>query len=168
MQDKQIVFHTATCLNWQHLLALDKRKQIIMDSFNFLCNDNRIYLLAFVIMPNHIHWIWEIKEEWKHKNIKQMFLKYTAQQIKFSLCINELKNYKSTQSDRQYHFWERRSWKAEMNDRKILEQKLDYIHSNPVKAKLVKFEEEYKFSSASFYMQKETNWNFITHYMDRI
>lgn len=139
-----------------------------MESFKFLCADNRIFLLAFVIMPNHIHWIWEQKDAWKDKNVKQMFLKYTAQQIKFSMKEDELQKYRSTQADRQYHFWERRSWKAEMNNRSVLEQKIDYIHKNPVKAKLVNFEEDYRFSSAAFYMQKETEWDFLTYYMDRI
>ncbi|MEZ4979103.1 MAG: transposase [Chitinophagales bacterium] len=163
-----IVFHTATCLNWQLLLAKNNRKQIILDSLQFLCNDNRIYLIAFVIMPNHIHWIWEKREDWRDKNVKQMFLKYTAQQIKFDLDETELLLYRSTQADRNYHFWERRSWKAEMTNRKVLEQKLNYIHNNPVKANLVSYQEDYLFSSASFYAQKERAWNFITHYMDRI
>ena len=84
-----------------------------------------------------------------------MFLKYTAQQIKFDLDETELLLYRSTQADRNYHFWERRSWKAEMTNRKVLEQKLNYIHNNPVKANLVSYQEDYLFSSASFYMQKK-------------
>jgi putative transposase len=163
-----IEFITVTCLNWNHLLKDDKRKDIIIKSLKFLVDDDRIYLYSFVIMSNHIHIIWEIKEEWKSKNIKQMFLKYTAQQIKFMLDEKELEIYKSTQKDRQYHFWERRAWRAELLNREVLEQKLDYIHKNPVKANLVNLEEEYKYSSADYYFKNQSKWSFITHYMERM
>jgi len=97
-----------------------------------------------------------------------MFLKYSAQQIKFRLNENELMAYKSAQSDRLYQFWERRSWKAQMNTRFVLEQKLDYIHQNPVKAGMVESEKDYLYSSYTYYYHHENKWNFLTHYMDRI
>jgi len=68
-----------------------------------------------------------------------MFLKFTAQKIKFKLLdtgSSMLELFISTQSDRAYHFWERRPYIATMNDRDVLLQKLDYIHNNPVKAGL--------------------------------
>ncbi|TCC89235.1 hypothetical protein EZ428_16185 [Pedobacter frigiditerrae] len=70
------------------------------------------------------------------EKLQQQFLKYTAQQLKFNLIANhpnELENFKSSQADRNYHFWGRRPFNATMNSRKILEQKLDYIHQNPVR-----------------------------------
>ena len=163
-----IEFHTITCLNWNHLLRNDSNKKIITDSFKFLVEQERILLFGFVIMSNHIHFIWQVKDNWLAKNIKQQFLKYTAQQIKFNLSEDELALYKSTQSDRQFQFWERRSWVAEMNNRSVIEQKLDYIHQNPVKAGLVRNETDYVYSSSCFYNMAECNWGFITHYMDFI
>ena len=139
-----------------------------MNSFRFLVAQEKIYLFGFVIMSNHIHFIWEVRENFIEKNVKQMFLKYSAQQIKFRLNENELMAYKSTQSDRLYQFWERRSWKAQMNTRFVLEQKLDYIHQNPVKAGMVESEKDYLYSSYTYYYHHENKWNFLTHYMDRI
>ena len=106
-----IEFFTATCNNWQLLLQPDKHKQLIMDSLRFLVEDKRIWLYGFVIMPNHIHLLWRKQDAWFNKNIQQIFLKFTAQQLKFSLMDNNpeaLAGYKSTQGDRDYHFWERR------------------------------------------------------------
>jgi len=37
-----IEFFTATCLNWQQLLAADARKQIVLDSLGFLVTEKRI------------------------------------------------------------------------------------------------------------------------------
>ena len=94
-----IEFFTATCLQWQNLLEENERKQIIMDSLRFMVNDKRIWLYGFVIMPNHIHLMWRRQDAWVNKNTEQMFLKYTAQQIKFEMIdssSDELSNYKST------------------------------------------------------------------------
>jgi putative transposase len=84
------------------------------------------------------------------------------------MTSEELEQYRSSQKDRRFHFWERRSWRAEMPNGEILEQKLEYIHLNPVKAGIVETEADYKYSSARFYLQENKEWKFITHYKDRI
>jgi putative transposase len=143
-----IEFFTATCLNWQPILKTEERKQIILDSLSFLVKDNRIWLYGYVVMPNHIHILWSKQPGWVDKNVQQHFAKFTAQQLKFSLQNNqsELQYYKSTQSDRQYQFWERRPHIATMYNRVVLEEKLDYIYHNPVKAGLCDLPENYAFS----------------------
>ena len=78
-------FFTATILEWKHLLKGDEFKQIIVDSLLFLKKEGSIVVNAFVIMPNHIHLIWQIQDNYKQDKIQMRFLKYTAQQIKFRL-----------------------------------------------------------------------------------
>jgi len=164
-----IEFFTATCLNWQPLLQPDHHKQIILDSLAFLVKDKRIWLYGYVIMPNHIHILWCKQPEWLNKNVQQHFSKFTAQHLKWSLQNNSesLSNYKSTQSDREYQFWERRPYKATMYNRKVLEEKLDYIHHNPVKAGLCGLPEDYIYSSSRYYLLNEDN-SLLTHYMEHI
>jgi len=166
-----IEFFTATCLNWQPLLHNEERKDILMNSLKFMVDDGRIWLYGFVLMPNHIHLMWRRRELWVKKSTEQNFLKFTAQQIKFKMLdagSEELENYRSTQYDREYHFWERRPFKATMYNRKVARQKIDYMHNNPVKANLCRFPEEYKYSSARFYMLNRSEWGFITHYEDHM
>jgi putative transposase len=166
-----IEFFTATCLNWQNLLEPEKHKQIVMDSLKFLVEDKRIWLYGFVLMPNHIHLLWCKQDAWLERNIQQMFLKYTAQQIKFNLKDNgspELENYRSSQRDREYHFWERRAYKATMYNREVAAQKLTYIHNNPVKAGLCDERIDYKYSSARYYELNQDEWKFITHYEEHL
>ncbi|GAB2702860.1 transposase [Mucilaginibacter koreensis] len=165
----EIEFYTATCLNWQPLLKPDEHKQIILDSLQFLVDDKRIWLYAYVIMHNHIHLLWCKQPEWRDKNIQQHFAKYTAQQLKFSLIAdaNSLSTYQSTQRDRAYQFWERRPHKAILHNRQVLEQKLQYIHYNPVKAGYCVQEEDYLHSSAAYYLKGATN-PLITHYLEHV
>jgi len=57
-----------------------------------------------------------------------------------------------------------------MYNRNVLEQKLDYIHLNPIQYKwqLAELSEDYYFSSAKYYIQNIDEWGFITHYHDHI
>lgn len=145
-------------------------KNIILSSLKFLVDNHRIWLYGYVIMPNHVHFLWRKQDAWINKSIAQNFLKYTAQQIKFNLLAHyplELSNYKSTQKDRQYHFWERRPHQATMENRIIVEQKLEYIHNNPIRKNLCKSALDYPYSSARFYQTGEQN-NLLTHYMEHI
>lgn len=170
MKHGNIEFFTVTCLNWQKLLRDDKHKQIILDSLAFLVKDQRIWLYAYVIMSNHLHILWRKQNDWIEKNVQQNFLKYTAQQIKFNLLkdnSNELNKYISTQNDRQFQFWERRPYRARIFTRAVAEQKINYIHFNPVKAGLCKLPEDYLFSSAQYYYLNQYD-PLITHYMDHL
>ena len=54
-----------------------------------------------------------------------------------------------------------------MNNRKVLEQKLDYIHHNPIRKGLCNLPEDYFYSSAKYYLLGEEN-KLITHYMEHI
>ncbi len=78
-------FFTSTILDWKHLLKDDAYKQIIVESLSFLKKEGSIIVNAFVIMPNHIHLIWQIQDGYRSDKIQLRFQKYTAQQMKFKL-----------------------------------------------------------------------------------
>ena len=163
-------FFTATILGWKHLLKPDKYKDIIVESLQFLVNNNRIILYGFVIMPNHIHLIWQMRENIKQEEVQRDFLKFTSQKIKFDLIANHplvLEKFRVDKKDRKYQIWKHRPLSVPLWSREVFEQKLEYIHQNPVheKWKLVEFAEQYKYSSASYYIANSSEWNFITHYM---
>lgn len=162
-------FFTATCLEWKMLLKPFQFKEIICNSLKFLVEDNRVKLYAFVIIDNHLHLIWKIQNGHLKERVQMSFLKYTAQQMKFDLLQTNpkfLQEFKVQAKDREYQFWERNALSIELSNEKIFEQKLDYIHENPVKAGICKYPEDYEFSSAKFYMNQEKKFTFITHYKD--
>jgi len=162
-------FFTATILEWKYLLEDDRLKEIIVDSLKFLVDDGRVIVYGFVIMPNHIHIIWQIQDKHDKSKVQQSFLKYTAQKMKFWLLDTNdkaLENYKVKASDREYQFWERNSLSIDLWSRAVFMQKLNYIHNNPVAAKwkLCQFPEEYKYSSYRFYETGVNEFGFLSHY----
>jgi len=172
MELEVVYFYTATILNWQKLLKPDKYKNIIMDSLQYLVKHQKIKIYAFVIMPNHIHLIWEILA----KNGKEMphasFMKYTAHQFLQDLRQNHLQvlpYFKVDEHSRQYQFWERNSLPIALFSKKVCEQKIDYIHANPVQEKwaLANDMTDYKYSSALFYEKGIDEFGVISDYRER-
>ncbi|NJN43037.1 MAG: transposase [Flammeovirgaceae bacterium] len=159
-------FITVTCLDWKPLLKDDNHKKVIIDSLRFLTREGRATIYAFVLMSNHFHLIWQIMGNHKREDVQRDFLKFTGQQI-----LKLLRNAKSDQldellvqtRDRKYQVWERDSLGIELRSSAITRQKLDYIHNNPVKAGLCQYPEDYKYSSARFYLLNELNWEFLKH-----
>ena len=123
-------FYTATINNWQHLLADNKYKDIIVDSLKFLVTEKRIELNAFVIMSNHIHLIWQPMFGFTLIDIQSSFMKYTAQQLKRSLTKNNIEvltSFKVNKYDREYQFWKREPLGIELISPAVFEQKLNFI-----------------------------------------
>lgn len=100
-------FFTASIKGWFKLLEPDKYKDIIMSSLQFLVEDKRIKLYAFVIMSDHIHLIWQMQPLIHPQHVQRDFLKYTAQLIKHDLQKNQhglLLHFEADANDRSYHF----------------------------------------------------------------
>jgi len=169
----EVYFWTSTIYQWKHLLKPDKYKQILTDSISNLCERGKIKVYGFVIMPNHIHLLWEMIE----MNGKEMpyasFQKYTAHSIQTDLKTNHpnvLNYFKVDEKERFYRFWQRDPLAIPILSREMAEQKLDYMHLNPLQRhwSLCNAPENYYYSSISFYESKASSFNFITDYRDRV
>jgi REP element-mobilizing transposase RayT len=162
-------FFTATIFDWKHLLKEDEHKAIIIKSLRFLKNEGSIVIYSYVIMPNHIHIIWQIQDGFKKETVQMRFLKFTSQQIKFKLMDTGntlLHGFLVNAADRKYQFWKRNSLSIDLWSDEIFMQKLEYIHNNPLQDKwnLAKLPEEYRYSSARFYWDGFDEFNLLTHY----
>jgi len=62
MELGKIYFFTATINQWLPLLKDKIHSEIILSSLSFLAKKGLIKVYGFVIMPNHIHLIWEMLE----------------------------------------------------------------------------------------------------------
>jgi len=162
-------FFTATILEWKHLLKEDEFKDIIIKSLQFLVNEKSVVIYAFVIMPNHIHLIWQIQDGFKRDKIQLRFLRFTAQQMKFKLLQTNkayLEHFRVDANDREYQFWERNALSIDLWSEPVFIQKLEYIHNNPLQEKwrLAEFPEDYRYSSAKFYETGHDEFGILTSY----
>ena len=171
MELEKIYFFTCTIHKWIPLLNEEKFKNIVLSSLKYLSNKELIKIYGLVIMPNHIHIIWQVQEGHKLKNIQRDFMKFTTQQIQKDLRTNHSdlhKTFEVNLKDRRYQLWQRKPLSIDLLSKKVIEQKLDYIHNNPVQGKwmLSKEPSDYPFSSASYYELDEEKFSFLSHYME--
>lgn len=159
-------FITVTCYDWLPLIKRTEEKEIIINSLRYLSQQEKIKIYAFVLMDNHFHLIWRIRQGNKRSDVQRDFLKYIAKQIIKNLQViddkNILEKIEVNLKDRKYQVWQRNSMSIELRSKEVFEQKLKYIHMNPVKANLCILEEDYTYSSAKYYIVNEKNWDFIT------
>lgn len=112
---------------------------IIQASFlNF--DTQRYRLLAWIVMPNHVHALIEPINGWEVAKIVATWKKFTARLINTHL---------TAKGEKPLHpFWHREYWDRFMRDERHFEQTIAYIHNNPVKAGLVARPEQWPWSSA--------------------
>ena len=117
-------------------------------------------------MPNHLHIIWQPKGSNNLQKIQNSFIKHTSKEFKKLLeKDNSLRAFEVNAIDRKYNFWQRDSLNIELFTAAVFQQKLIYIHYNPVKANLYNLPEDYHFSSALFYEKGIDHFSFIDHYL---
>ena len=171
-------FCTFTCYNWMNLFQQTNSYDIVYNWFAVL-KEKSIDVVAFVIMPNHLHCILNFPDEnFNLNNIVSNGKRFMAYEI-----IDRLKTHKEedtliflrdalTQREKnkgQVHKVFENSFDAKpIFSEKFLFQKMDYIHSNPVTGKwnLAKDPTQYRHSSALFYESGGSNFFIPKHYMD--
>ena len=160
----KIYFWTATIHQWKLFLLEDEMKDIIIQSLQFLSEKKLIVLYAFVIMPNHMHIIWKpCKMNGKEKP-NASFLKFTAHEfLKIMKQKKITKQYEVNKSNKKHCIWKRDSMAIELYSKKVMMQKLRYIHKNPIagKWKLSTNEISYRYSSALFYETGEDEFGLL-------
>ncbi len=153
-------FITSTIVDWINIFSQDNYFQIMLENFKFYSKKYEMEITAFVIMPNHFHLICNCKEL---RKAIQYIKSYTAKEILKQL--NEDGNYKilaklyegksGYKTKSNYQVWQESFHPQQIKDQKMLKQKIDYIHYNPVRKGLVENPEDWKYSSARFYLKNE-------------
>ena len=167
MRTTNLYFSTFTTLKWIHILENDELKKVVADSLQFLVNTKKVIVYGFVIMPNHIHLIWQMNEGVKWRDVQRDFFEHTEESIKFKMlgsnrAIDPV--FKPNIEGNQIRIWDRNGLSIQLEDYSLIVQKLGFIHKNPVnkKWKLCKSLESYKYSSFRFYLGVDKEFDFLT------
>jgi putative transposase len=168
----EVYFWTSVIKAWKHLLQTDEMKMIIIGSFQWLVQHERVHIYGYVVMDNHIHVLWEQLKMNGKETPKESFEKFTGHMFvkKLKPDIKKLEEYATEQKDRNYLFWQRDPLAILITDKKMAGEKLDYMHHNPLQPhwQLCKEPAEYRFSSAKFYETGEDEFKILTHLMDKL
>ena len=118
----------------------------------------RYRLLAWVVMPNHVHVLFQAMNGWTMAKIVASWKKFTARKIcDFRRAANAAGNAhlpigeSLNTANREIGVpgvWHREYWDRFIRDERHFQQVVEYIHQNPVKAGLVARAEDWPWTSA--------------------
>ncbi|MFW6227625.1 MAG: REP-associated tyrosine transposase [Bacteroidota bacterium] len=159
-----VYFISTAVVYWMDVLTRREYKDKLVESLEYCCKNKGLIIYAYVIMSNHIHLLIGKEESSKtgFSEIIRDFKKYTAMQILKSISENSQESRKewmlwmfkragnSNGNNTNYQFWQQHNQPIEITGN-LLEQKIDYIHNNPVEAGWVSEPHEYYYSSARNY-----------------
>lgn len=122
-------------------------------------------------MPNHIHLIVYFPDGSKRADFMRDFKKYTSTQIRKEIEAVNTKYFEQIRYEKGkqlFKIWQDRFDELYLVSRKLLEEKLNYIHLNPLQEhwSLVKEPKDYEYSSAGYYETGEQRVIFVSHYLD--
>ncbi len=95
---------------------------------NVLC-DHPFEIVAWVVLPDHLHTIWALPEESHDFATRWMLIKRSSSR---GLAVHErISTLRRRKGERG--IWQRRYWEHVIRDERDLQNHIDYIHDNPVK-----------------------------------
>lgn len=159
-----LYFLTLSIVGWVDVFTRQEYREILFDSLDFCRKNKGLHLNAYVIMTSHLHLIVSCDQPHKLSEVIRDFKKFTARRI---LEIIEKANWESRKNwmllvfrhharshanREEYMFWQEGNHPIEIWTAAVFDQKVEYIHNNPVKEGWVLHPGDYVYSSASNYL----------------
>lgn len=143
-------------MDWIPVFTSKKYFHLIFDTIKFYQEHDELKIYAYVIMPNHIHLILSCNDVSKTMaSIKKYSAKKIIEELKADKRTDILNKFYELKKDykitSKYQVWQEGYHPQLISSAEMFEQKINYIHYNPVKKGLVNEIEEWKYSSAVDY-----------------
>ncbi len=163
IKDKEgLYFVTFTVTGWVDLFIRNDYRNCLIDSFQYCVTKKGLNVHAFVIMTSHVHAILSATEGADLIGIIRDLKKFTSKQLidlirtipesRREWLLNKFR-FEANRKLRGKYFqvWQEGYHGVQIETNEFLEQKLTYIHENPVFAGFVTRPEDYLYSSARNY-----------------
>jgi putative transposase len=158
-------FMTFAVVDWIDVFTRKELAEVVIDSLKYCQTSKGLDIYAWCLMPSHIHLMASAGLNGDLSGIMRDFKKFTSkklieviQEIPESRREWMLDKFEFTgKNDKRitnYKVWQDGLHPIEIFSPKFIEQKLTYIHQNPVEAGLVWEAWHYKYSSAIDYCEE--------------
>jgi putative transposase len=170
IRDQEAVhFVTFTVIQWLDVFIRPEYRDIFLESIRYCQKHKGLEVYAYCIMTNHIHMIIARHGKQELEHVIRDIKKYTSSKIIEAVNNNPQESRREllmwlfekagthNPHNTRYQFWQQHSHPIELNTNEKLNQRLDYIHNNPVVAGWVRYPEDYLYSSAGNYAKLPEN-----------
>ena len=157
-------FISFAVVNWIDVFTRMEYFNIITESLNYCRKNKGMLIFGYCIMPSHIHLIFrsadakpsELMRDFKGFTSKRLLqaIKENKQESRREWMLEQFEASGKLKSNvKHYQFWQQDNHPIEIWSNHVFEQKLNYIHENPVKSGFVYASWDWKYSSARNYIE---------------
>jgi putative transposase len=149
-------FVTSSVVYWIPVFSIDHYTEVLINSLSFCVREKGLLIHAYVVMPSHFHVICSQTDGHISKvlrSLKTFTSKRIAEILEKDARTEWLNAMKSAGAKRRAEIkvWQDEFHPEEIRSEQFFNQKLNYIHNNPVRAGHIEDPDEWKYSSAGFY-----------------
>jgi putative transposase len=163
VDSKATYFTTSTVVGWSDVFTRELYKMILLDSIRYCQLNQGLVIHAWVLMTNHFHTICSCKEGKELGSIWRNSKSFTAMKLIDAIINNPIESRKEqllhtfeeaarkSSSNTRFKFWEHENHPVLLESTEMYNERLNYLHWNPVKAGFVAEPWHWLFSSALNY-----------------
>lgn len=158
-----IYFLSFATVGWVDVFTRSCYSDVVVNSLNYCIAKKGLNVYAWIIMSNHVHLIVSAKPGILLSDILRDFKKFTSVEIinaireniqesrKEWLLLYFKEAGKNNSRNSSFQFWQQNNQPIELTSNEMIDQRLNYLHQNPVEARLIDKAESWMYSSAIDY-----------------
>lgn len=145
-------FVTFSCYKRRRLLTLDQPKRMVLGALNQELERVAAQCVGFAIMPDHVHAIVWFPEPGRLSRFMHEWKRYSSRIIREWYQEHKMRYFEEAEFG--IRFWQAKYYAFPIDNERKLEEELDYMHQNPVRAGLVVRAIDWPWSSARWYTEQ--------------
>jgi len=150
-------------VSWVDVFRRKNQKLLIIESLKYCQRNKGLIIFGYCLMTNHVHLIFRSIDGQKPELLLGDFKRFTSKKIVNLITVNPKESRKEwlleqfmkagskSSNVKKYQFWRHDNKPIELWSSKVINEKISYIHQNPVEEGLVYHPEDYVYSSARDY-----------------
>jgi len=158
-----VYFVSFAVIDWLDVFTRKEYKDILIENLQHCQQHKGMEIFAWCIMTNHVHLVFRSVGDQKPELLLGDFKRFTSKAIVKAIAENPKESRKdfllerflkagtSSSNVNKYQFWRHDNHPIELWSNQVIDEKINYIHNNPVEEGLVFRAEDYLYSSASDY-----------------
>jgi putative transposase len=161
-----LYFVSFATINWIDVFVRRVYCDIIVESLRYCVENKGLELYAWCIMSSHVHLIIstergslsDIMRDLKRHTTKAILkeIEDNLQESRRDWKLWMFKRAGAKNSNNEiYQFWQQNNHPVQLSTNEMMQQRLDYLHNNPVESGIVSYPPEYLYSSAKDYYTEE-------------
>ncbi|AXG71766.1 hypothetical protein KORDIASMS9_04024 [Kordia sp. SMS9] len=162
-----LYFVSFATVNWIDVFTRQMYFDVLAASVNYCRAEKGMELYCYCFMPSHVHFIFrsstgqpsELLRDFKRhtsKNVIEAIQNNPQESRKEWLLWMFERAGKKNATTSKHQFWQHHNQPIELWSEKVIKQKIQYIHNNPVESGFVTNPIDWKYSSAKNYQEDHT------------